>query len=207
MKLIVTVYASLAFFVFTVLWAALAYFKISFWQVLKKVKEPFLIGFTTTTGEVAIPIAIKRLEEFGVPKHISSLVIPIGYTLNMDGSTLYISAAVVFIAQVYGIHLALTQQLSIILVLLLATKGIAAVPSGALVVIAGALATVGLPTEGLALIIGIDRILDMARSGCNMLGNCVASVLVAKWENLLGPGDAVVSTTDVLESKTKQVGG
>jgi proton glutamate symport protein len=196
LKLILTVYASLAFFVFTVLWAALAYFKISFWQVLKKIKEPFLIGFTTTTGEVAIPIAIKRLEEFGVPKYISSLVIPIGYTLNMDGSTLYISGAVIFISQVYGIHLSFAQQLSMILVLMLATKGIAAVPSGALVVIAGALATVGLPAEGLALIIGIDRVLDMARSGCNMLGNCVASVLVAKWENVLGTNDAAVKAAE-----------
>lgn len=185
-KLILTMYGALLFFLVVVLGGSAAFFKVSLWQILKTIKEPFMIAFTTTTGEVAIPIAIERLEEMGVPRFISSFVIPTGYTFNMDGATLYIASGSMFIAQAYGIDLSLSQQFMIILTLMLATKGVAGIPGGSFIVLAGTLSTVGLPVEGLALILGIDRILDMARSGCNMIGHCVASVILAKWEGVLG---------------------
>lgn len=196
-KLILTMYGSLLFFLVVVLGGTAAFFKISLWKVLKTIKEPFMIAFTTTTGEVAIPIAIERLAQMGVPRFISSFVIPTGYTFNMDGSTLYIAAGSMFIAQAYGIDLSLSQQFMIVLTLMLATKGVAGIPGGSFIVLAGTLSTVGLPVEGLALILGIDRILDMARSGCNMIGHCVASVLLAKWEGVLTDGPAEGAQTGI----------
>jgi proton glutamate symport protein len=184
-KLILTMYGSLLCFVIVILGGAAAISGIGFWRMFNAAKEPFMIAFTTTTGEVAIPIAIERLEEAGVPKHISSFVIPTGYTFNMDGSTLYIAGAAMFIAQAYGIDLSITQQIMMCLTLMLATKGVAGIPGGGFIVLAGTLSTIGLPVEGLALILGIDRVLDMARSGCNMFGHCVASFLLSRWENVL----------------------
>ncbi|MPN60648.1 Proton/sodium-glutamate symport protein [bioreactor metagenome] len=120
-----------------------------------------------------------------MPKHIVTFVLPTGYTFNLDGSTLYSALAVVFIAQVYGIPFDLSQQLIMVLTLMLSTKGIAAVPGASLIVIAGTAAAFGLPVEGIAIILGVDRILDMARTACNVVGNCVAAVVVARWENEL----------------------
>ncbi len=188
-KLILVMYGSLIFFVVVVLGGTAAYFKINLRQLVGAIKEPFMIAFTTTTGEVAIPIAIERLAEMGVPRYVTSFVIPTGYTFNMDGSTLYIAAGSMFIAQAYGIDLSTTQQIGIVATLMLATKGVAGIPGGSFIVLAGTLSTVGLPVEGLALILGIDRVLDMARSGCNMIGHCVASALLAKWEGVLGQAD------------------
>jgi proton glutamate symport protein len=203
-KLILTMYGSLLFFIIVVLGGAAAISGISFWRMFNAAKEPFMIAFTTTTGEVAIPIAIQRLEQSGVPKFISSFVIPTGYSFNMDGSTLYIAGAAMFIAQAYGIELSLAQQVMICLTLMLATKGVAGIPGGGFIVLAGTLSTIGLPVEGLALILGIDRVLDMARSGCNMFGHCVASFLVARWEKVLG--DPVSeSAADVLGDAPSQL--
>ena len=157
----------------------------NFFHLLRAIKEPILIAFSTASSEAALPIAMEKLEKFGVPKHIITFVLPTGYTFNLDGSTLYSSLAVIFIAQVYNIHFPLSTQILMVLTLMMSTKGIAAVPGASLIVIAGTAAAFGLPVEGIAIILGVDRILDMARTACNLIGNCVASVVVARWEKEL----------------------
>lgn len=204
-KLILITYGSLLFFIIIVLGGAAIVFKVSIRSMFQASKEPFMIAFATTTGEVAIPIAIQRLEQYGVPKYISSFVIPTGYSFNMAGSTLYMAGASMFIAQAYGIHLTVEQQVKILLTLMLASKGIAGVPSGALIVLTGTLSSVGLPVEGVALILGIDRILDMARSGCNMFSQSVASFLLAKWEGVLSA--PMLEGAGVLDSAPTELGG
>lgn len=144
-----------------------------------------MLAFSTASSEAALPSAMEKLEKFGVPRHIITFVLPTGYTFNLDGSTLYSALAVVFIAQVYGIHFPIETQLLMVITLMLSTKGIAAVPGASLIVIAGTAAAFGLPVEGIAIILGVDRILDMARTACNLVGNCVAAVVVARWENEL----------------------
>src|SRR5262249_53776711 len=151
--------------------------------------EPVLIAFSTATSEAALPVALERLVEYGVPRRIVAFILPAGYSFNLDGSALYLSLGAVFVAQAAGADLSLRAQLFMMLTLMLSSKGVAAVPRGSLVLLAGTLATFHLPMEGAALLLGIDAILDMGRTGCNMLGNCVASVVVARWEGELGaPG-------------------
>lgn len=150
-------------------------------------KEPLLLAFSTAASEAALPIAMEKLEKLGVPKHIVSFVLPLGYTFNLDGSTLYSALATVFIAQVYGIPFPIETQLLMLITLMLSTKGIAAVPGASLIVIAGTATAFGLPVEGIAIILGVDRVLDMARTVCNVTGNCIASVIVARWENEMSP--------------------
>ncbi len=181
-KLLGSTYFALALFLSLVFIFVRIFTGIPFHKLLKLIKEPALIAFTTTTSEAALPVAMEKLEKFGVPKNIVTFVLPTGYTFNLDGSTLYCSLAIIFIAQVYHIDFSMYQQILIIISLIFATKGIAAVPGAALIVIAGSAASLGLPLEGIALILGIDRILDMARTGCNMIGNCMAAIIVAHWE-------------------------
>ena len=130
-------------------------------------------------------VSLNKLEKFGVPKHITTFVLPLGYTFNLDGSTLYSALAVVFISQMYGLPFPLETQILMLITLMLSTKGIAAVPGASLIVIAGTAAAFGLPVEGIAIILGVDRILDMARTACNVTGNCIAAVVVARWEKEL----------------------
>ncbi|VBB08842.1 sodium:dicarboxylate symporter [Lucifera butyrica] len=189
-KLILSLYFALVVFVLCVLMGASAIIRVNFFHLLRAIKEPILIAFSTASSEAALPVAMEKLEKFGIPKHIVTFVLPTGYTFNLDGSTLYSALAVVFIAQVYGIHFPLSQQILMLLTLMLSTKGIAAVPGASLIVIAGTAAAFGLPVEGIAIILGIDRILDMARTACNLIGNCVATVVVARWENEL-PDDVL----------------
>lgn len=184
-KLIGSLYFALVLFLFLVFLAASLITKVNFWHVLRAIKEPMMIAFSTAASEAALPIAMEKLEKFGVPKHIVTFVLPTGYTFNLDGSTLYSCLAVVFIAQVYGVPFDLSQQVLMLITLMLSTKGIAAVPGASLIVIAGTAAAFGLPVEGIAIILGVDRILDMARTCCNVIGNCVATVVVARWENEL----------------------
>ena len=181
-KLVLTVYVTMALFAVVVLGAVIALFRIPLRAFYRAVREPFLIAFSTSSSEAALPLALENMERFGVPKHIVGFVLPTGYSFNMDGSTLYMSVACVFVAQAAGIPLSLGAQLLMMLTLMLSTKGIAGVPRAVFVVLSGALTTFHLPLEGVAVLLGVDAILDMGRTSINVLGNCLASAVVARWE-------------------------
>jgi proton glutamate symport protein len=181
-KLIATMYVALLIFVFGVLGAVVAIARIPLRRFLAAVREPFLIAFSTSSSEAALPVALKNMERFGVPKHIVGFVMPTGYSFNLDGTTLYLSLASVFVAQAAGIELTIAQQVMMMLTLLLTSKGVAGVPRAALVILAGTLASFGLPMEGVAVLLGIDAVMDMARTSVNVLGNCLATAVVARWE-------------------------
>ncbi len=182
-KLIGTLYFALVLFIAVVVALASLICKVNFVHVLRAVKEPLLLAFSTATSEAALPIAMEKLQKFGIPKHIVTFVMPTGYSFNLDGSTLYSSLAVVFIAQMYNIDFPISAQILMVLTLMLSTKGIAGVPGASIIVIAGTVAAFGLPVEGVAIILGVDRIMDMARTCSNVFGNCIATVVVARWEN------------------------
>ncbi|HWB85020.1 MAG TPA: dicarboxylate/amino acid:cation symporter [Bryobacteraceae bacterium] len=181
-KLLLTMYLSLILFVVVVLGAVVLLTRIPPGAFYRAVREPFLIAFSTASSEAALPLALENMELFGVPKHIVGFVIPTGYSFNLDGSTLYLSLASMFVAQAVGIHLTFGAQLLMMLTLMLTSKGVAGVPRAALVILAGTLATFHLPIEGIAVLLGVDALLDMARTSVNVLGNCLASAVVAKWE-------------------------
>jgi proton glutamate symport protein len=181
-KLIGTMYVAAALFVLLVLVPVVILFRIPAGRFYRAVRQPFLIAFSTASSEAALPLALENMEEFGVPKHIVGFVIPTGYSFNLDGSTLYLSIAAIFVAQGAGIHLSLSQQLVIMLTLMLTSKGVAGVPRAAIVILTGTLATFHLPMEGIAVLLGVDAVLDMARTSINVLGNCLASAVVARWE-------------------------
>ncbi len=185
-KLVGTLYVSLIVFVILVLVPVALIFKIPIGRFWRTVKEPWLIAFSTASSEAAFPQAMKAMERFGVPRRIVSFVLPTGYSFNLDGSTLYLAIASVFVAQAAGIDMPLSQQLLMMLTLMLTSKGVAAVPRASLVILSGALAQFGLPLEGIAVILGVDAIMDMARTSVNLLGNCLATAVMARWEGELG---------------------
>jgi proton glutamate symport protein len=156
---------------------------------VRAVREPALIAFTTASSEAALPKALEAMERFGVPKSIVGFVLPTGYSFNLDGSTVYLGMASVFVAQMAGVELSWSQQLTMLLTLMLTSKGVAGVPRASLVVLMATLASFGpaygIPLEGAAILLGIDQILDMGRTAVNVIGNCVASVVVARWEGAL----------------------
>jgi proton glutamate symport protein len=158
-------------------------------RFLRQVKDPAIIAFTTTSSDAALPLAMERMIEFGVPRRIVAFVMPTGYSFNLDGSTLYLGVASIFVAQAAGIHLSLGQQLAMMLTLLITSKGIAAVPRASLVVLSGVLTTYGLPLEGVAVILGVDELMDMARTMTNLVGNCLATVVMGRWEGEFKVGD------------------
>jgi len=182
-KIIGALYLALAIFVVLVLIVVCKIVKISFRDLFRVIQEPALLAFTTASSEAAFPKAMEIMERFGVPKNIVGFVMPTGYTFNLDGSTLYLALAVVFCAQIAGINLGLEQQIAIMLTLVLTSNGIAAVPRVSLIVLAGTLASFNIPLLGVAILLGIDQILDMGRTTVNLIGNCVATVVVARWEN------------------------
>ena len=182
-KIIFSLYTALAVFVVIVLFIACKYARISFRSLLKAIQEPAILAFSTTSSEAAFPKAIEIMERFGVPQNIVSFVMPTGYTFNLDGSTLYLAMAVIFSSQICGINLDLNQQILMMLALMLTSKGIAGVPRVSLVVLAGTLASFNIPIIGVAILLGIDQILDMGRTTVNLVGNCVATVVIARWEN------------------------
>ncbi len=159
-------------------------------RFLRAIKEPALIAFSTTSSEAAMPSAFQRMEELGVPRRIVAFVIPTGYSFNLDGTTLYLSMASVFCAQAAGIHLSLGQQLFMMLTIMLTSKGVAGVPRAALVVLSGTVAAFGLPLEAVAVLLGIDVLMDMGRTTINLIGNCLASVVMARWEGEFNPQPA-----------------
>lgn len=184
-KLILTFYGALAVFILVVFVPVLFIAKIPIRRFLSAIKSPALIAFTTTSSDAALPDAFKRMINFGVPKKIVSFVLPTGYSFNLDGSTLYLSVASIFVAQAAGIELSISQQLLMMLTLMITSKGVAAVPRASLVILSGTLVSFGLPLEGVAVILGIDEIMDMARTTVNLVGNCLASAVIARWEGEL----------------------
>jgi len=181
-KLILTMYLALALFVVLVLGAVIAIARIPLRSFYQFVREPFLIAFSTASSEAALPLALENMEQFGVPKHIVGFVIPTGYSFNLDGTTLYLSLASMFVAQAAGVHMAFGDQLIMMLTLMLTSKGVAGIPRAALVILSGTLATFHLPVEGFSILLGVDALLDMARTSVNVLGNCLAAAVVARWE-------------------------
>ncbi|MBN9660624.1 MAG: dicarboxylate/amino acid:cation symporter [Acidobacteria bacterium] len=181
-KLVLTLYGALAFFVIIVLGLVVVITRIPARRFWHWVKEPYILAFSTASSEAALPMALENMQRFGVPKHIVAFVLPTGYSFNLDGSTLYLSLASVFVAQAAGVDMPLSQQIMMMLTLMLTSKGVAAVPRASLIVLAGTLATFKLPLEGIAIILGVDTLMDMARTSVNLLGNCLASAVVARWE-------------------------
>jgi len=181
-KLVATLYGALAVFILIVLVPVMVIARIPVRRFFQTVRQPALLAFSTASSEAALPDALRLMEQFGVPKRIVSFVLPTGYSFNLDGSTLYLSLASVFIAQAAGVHLTLSQQLLMMLTLMLTSKGVAAVPRASLVILSGTLTTFGLPLEGVAVILGVDAFLDMARTSVNLVGNCLASAVMARWE-------------------------
>ncbi len=183
--LIVCFFATLAFFILVVLPAICFFAKVPYWKLLAKVKDALFLSFGTASSEASMPLQIERLMEFGVSERIVSFVLPLGYSFNLDGSMMYMTFAVGFIAQSYGIELTLIQQVTMMLTLLLTSKGIAGVPRASLVVIAGTMSMFNLPAQGLILLFAVDWLLDMGRSATSVAGNAVATAVVAKWEGEL----------------------
>jgi proton glutamate symport protein len=180
--LVITLYVALIVFFVAVLVPVMLMFRIPIAGFLKAIKEPALIAFSTTSSEAALPRAMECVEAFGVPRRIVSFILPLGYSFNLDGSTLYLSLAAVFVAQAANVELTVGQQITMLLTLMLTSKGVAGVPRAALVILAATLASYNLPLEGITLILGVDAIMDMGRTMTNVIGNCLASVVVAKWE-------------------------
>ena len=185
--LVFTLYISLGVFFGLVLIPIMLVFRIPVMGFFRAIKEPALIAFSTTSSEAALPRAMESVEAFGVPRRIVSFILPLGYSFNLDGSTLYLSLAAVFVAQAAGVSLTIGQQVTMLLTLMLTSKGVAGVPRASLVILAATLASYNLPLEGITLILGVDALMDMARTMTNVIGNCLASVVVAKWEGEFRP--------------------
>ncbi len=185
-KLVLTLYAALVVFVVFVLGFVIWLARVPLKPFVRAVREPFTLAFATANSEAALPKAFANMERFGVPRGIVGFVLPAGYSFNLDGSTLHLAVASVFVAQAAetttGIHFGITQQITMMLILMLTSKGVAAVPRASFVVLVAALESFKLPVAGAFLILGVDALLDMARTSVNVLGNCLASVVVARWE-------------------------
>ncbi|MEX2109422.1 MAG: cation:dicarboxylase symporter family transporter [Gemmatimonadaceae bacterium] len=192
-KLILTLYAALVVLILFVFIPLAVMLKVPIRRFLSVVKEPALIAFSTTSSEAALPRAMQAMESIGVPRRIVAFVMPTGYSFNLDGSTLYLAVASIFVAQAAGVELTWGQQLLMMITLMVTSKGVAAVPRASLVILAGTLASFGLPLEGVAIILGVDELMDMARTTVNLVGNCLATVVMAKWEGEFGePQPAVL---------------
>jgi proton glutamate symport protein len=183
-KLVLTLYAAIFFFIVVVFGAICFIARLPLRRFIHYVREPFLIAFSTASSEAALPLALENMELFGVPKHIVAFVLPTGYSFNLDGSALYLSLASIFVAQAAGVHLSVGTQVLMLLTLMLTSKGVAGVPRAALVVLAGTLATFNLPVEAVAVLLGVDTLMDMGRTSLNLLGNCLATAVVARWEGV-----------------------
>lgn len=186
-KLALTVYGTMFFFIIVVLGLVAKLVGFSIFRLLKIIKEEVILAFSTASSETVLPRIMDKMEKAGSPKHIASFVIPTGYSFNLDGSVLYQAIAALFIAQMFGIDLSIGQQITLMLVLMVTSKGMAGVPGVSFVVLLATFSTIGLPAQGLAFIAGIDRILDMGRTAVNVVGNSLAAIVVAKWEGQFNP--------------------
>jgi proton glutamate symport protein len=191
--LVATLYGALIVFALVALLPVAYLTGIPIRRFIRQVKDPAIIAFTTTSSDAALPLAMERMIEFGIPRRIVAFVMPTGYSFNLDGSTLYLGVASMFVAQAAGVDLSLGQQLAMMLTLLITSKGIAAVPRASLVVLSGVLTTYGLPLEGVAVILGVDELMDMARTMVNLVGNCLATVVMGRWEGEFKPGTESVA--------------
>ncbi|MEH7115520.1 cation:dicarboxylase symporter family transporter [Neobacillus niacini] len=189
-KLVILGYGTMLFFVVVVLGLVAKFVGVNIFSIIRLLKDELILAYSTSSSETVLPKLMEKMEKFGCPKAITSFVIPTGYSFNLDGSTLYQALAAIFIAQMYGIDLSIGEQLSLMLVLMVTSKGIAGVPGVSFVVLLATLGTVGIPLEGLAFIAGIDRILDMARTVVNVIGNSLAAVVMSKWEGEFDKGKA-----------------
>ncbi|MDE3183035.1 MAG: cation:dicarboxylase symporter family transporter [Bacteroidota bacterium] len=196
LKLLLTLYASLLVFVGVVFFSIAWFLKIPIRQFIKAVSEPVAIAFATTSSESALPIAMENMEKFGVPRKIVSFVLPTGYTFNLDGTTLYLSLASVFVAQAAGIHMSFGSQLIMGLTLMLTSKGVAGVPRASLVILLGTVSSFGLPVWPVLAVLGIDELMDMARTSVNVIGNTLASCVIAKWEGEFDQQKALAFVAD-----------
>lgn len=182
-KLVILVYAAILFFALVVLGTVARLCKLRIWTLIRILKDELILAYSTASSETVLPRIIEKMEAYGAPKSITSFVVPTGYSFNLDGSTLYQSIAAIFIAQLYGIELSIGQEIILVLTLMVTSKGIAGVPGVSFVVLLATLGSVGIPLEGLAFIAGVDRILDMARTALNVVGNALAVLVIAKWEH------------------------
>ncbi len=180
--LLITLYAALLAFILFVLLPVALYLKVPIRKFIQAIKEPVSIAFATTSSDAALPVVMQNMERFGVPRKIVSFVVPTGYSFNLDGTTLYLSLASIFVAQAAGMHLPFGQQLLIALTLMITSKGVAAIPRASLIILIATAEQFGLPLFIIAAILGIDELMDMGRTSVNVIGNCLASVVVAKWE-------------------------
>jgi proton glutamate symport protein len=183
-KLVAALYGALFIFVVVVLGASAIIARVPLGAFWRAVQEPFVIAFSTASSEAALPLALENMERFGAPQHIVAFVLPTGYSFNLTGSTLYMSLAGIFIAQAAGMNMPLSQQLLMMLTLMLTSKGAAGVPRSSVVILAGTITMFGLPAAGISLLLGADAVLDMARTAVNVLGNCMATAVVARWEGV-----------------------
>ena len=181
-RLLATLYAALAVFVLGVLLPVAVAARVPLRRFVRAVVEPVSIAFATSSSEAALPVAMERMEELGVPRQIVAFVMPTGYSFNLDGSTLYLALAAMFVVQAAGLHMGLGQQLLLMLTLMLTSKGVAGVSRASLVILLGTVSSFGLPVEPVFILLGIDQLMDMGRTGVNVLGNCLATVVVARWE-------------------------
>ncbi|EHU2953494.1 glutamate/aspartate:proton symporter GltP [Acinetobacter baumannii] len=181
-KLVVLVYGAILFFALVVLGITAKMFSINIFTLFKILKDELILAYSTASSETVLPRIMQKMEAYGAPKAISSFVIPTGYSFNLDGSTLYQSIAAIFIAQLYGIEMSISQQVILVVTLMITSKGIAGVPGVSFVVLLATLGSVGIPVEGLAFIAGVDRIMDMARTALNVIGNALAVLVISKWE-------------------------
>jgi proton glutamate symport protein len=195
LQLVATVYVGLLVFVLFVLLPIALLARVPIRKFVRAITEPLSIAFATASSEAALPRAIEAMEGMGVPRHIVAFVLPTGYSFNLQGSSLYLSLATIFVAQAAGISLGWGQQILIVLTLMLTTKGLAGVPRASLVVLLGTVASFNLPVEPVFIIVGIDQLMDMARTGVNLIGNCLATAAIARWEGELVPERAMVAET------------
>ena len=183
-KLVLLMYGGLFVFAIVVIGGVAWLIRVPFFSFVSAIREPFLIAFTTASSEAALPKALEVMERFGVPKNIVGFVLPTGYSFNLDGTTLYLSLASVFVAQLAGVEMTFGQQLIMMLTLMLTSKGVAGVPRAALVVLTATLGQFNLPIEGAAILLGIDQVMDMGRTAVNVMGNCISTAVVARWEGV-----------------------
>jgi len=201
LKLLITFYVALAAFVLLVLVPVTLLARLPLRRFLAAIAEPAAIGFATTTSEAALPLAMERMEAFGVPRWIVSFVIPTGYSFNMTGSSVYVSMAALFAAQAAGMRLTIGQQLILLLTLMLTSKGMAGVPRAILVILLGATSAMHIPTAAVLMLLGVDTLLDMGRASMNVIGNCLASAVVAQWDGALTTGH----TPDLPHARTAKI--
>ncbi|MCY8233280.1 cation:dicarboxylate symporter family transporter [Priestia endophytica] len=199
-KLVLVIYLTMFFFVFVVLGIIAKMAGVNIFVIMKILKEELILAFTTASSEAVLPKLIDKMEKFGCPKAVTSFVIPTGYTFNLDGSSIYQAIAAIFIAQMYGIHLSIGEQITLLLVLMLTSKGMAGVAGASFVVVITTLGTMGLPLEGMAFIAGIDRILDMLRTSVNVVGNALASIVMSRWEGNFDKQKAAEYTASLKKS-------